>query len=352
MTVKQKPKETTSKPLIYQAKNGAIELRSNIKTETIWASKMQIAQIFGVDRSVVSKHIKNIFSDKELDEKVVCAKFAHTTSHGAIEGKTQTKNLEHYNLDIILAVGYRTKSSLAIEFRKWATKTLKKHITQGFTINKKVIAQNHQKFLKAIEDVKTLTQNSENLKTGDILELIKSFSYTWFSLDSFDKGSFPKTGTKRSITVTAKDLQQDIAKLKAELIAKKEAAAIFATEKNKGALEGILGNVFQSAFGEDVYPSLEEKAAHLLYFIVKNHPFNDGNKRSGAFAFIWFLRKAGLKFLDKISPQTLASLTILIAESNPKEKDKMVGLVLMFLRSEENIISSKSSQKKNSKNGK
>lgn len=327
--------QNENKPLIYQTKDGAIELRSNTKTETIWASKMQIAQIFGVDRSVVSKHIKNIFSDKELDEKVVRANFAHTTSHGAIKGKTQTKNLEHYNLDIILAVGYRTKSSLAVEFRKWATKTLKKHITDGFTINKKVIAQNHQKFLKAIEDIKTLSQDSKNLKAGDVLDLIKSFSYTWFSLDSFDKGEFPSQGTKKSISINAKELQQDIAKLKAELIAKKEASTIFATEKNQGALEGILGNVFQSAFGQDVYQSLEEKAANLLYFIVKNHPFNDGNKRSGAFAFIWFLRKSGLQFLDRISPETLASLTILIAESNPKEKDKMIGLVLMLLRSDE-----------------
>lgn len=342
-----KNKHLANQTLVYQAKDGAIELRSNIKTETIWANKMQIAQIFGVDRSVVSKHIKNIFSDKELDEKVVRANFAHTTSHGAIKGKTQTKSLEHYNLDIILAVGYRTKSSLAVEFRKWATKTLKKHITDGFTVNKKVIAQNHQKFLKAIEDIKTLSQDSKNLKAGDVLDLIKSFSYTWFSLDSFDKGEFPSQGTKKSISVNAQELQQDIAKLKAELIAKKEASAIFATEKNRGALEGILGNVFQSAFGQDVYESLEEKAANLLYFIVKNHPFNDGNKRSGAFAFIWFLQKAKFEFQSKISPQTLASLTILIAESNPKEKDKMIGLVLMLLRSDEK--KAKKTRKKNEK---
>ena len=321
-----------SQPLIYQAKDGAIELKSFVKMQTIWASKKQIAQIFGVDRSVVSKHIKNIFLDQELDQKVVCANFAQTTSHGAIKGKVQTNNLEHYNLDIILAVGYRTKSSLAIEFRKWATRTLKKHITEGFTINKKLISQNHQKFLKAIEDIKILSNNNKNLKTGDVLELIKSFSYTWFSLDNFDKGKFPIIGSKKSIKINAKELMQDIAILKAELIAKKEATAIFATEKNQGALEGILGNVFQSVFGEDAYSSLEKKAANLLYFIVKNHPFNDGNKRSGAFAFIWFLQKAKFEFQSKINPQTLAILTILIAESNPKEKDKIIGLILTLLK--------------------
>jgi len=324
--------QLASQPLIYQAKDGAIELKSFVKTQTIWASKKQIAQIFGVDRSVVSKHIKNIFLDQELDQKVVCANFAQTTSHGAIKGKAQTNNLEHYNLDIILAVGYRTKSSLAIEFRNWATRTLKKHITEGFTINKKLISQNHQKFLKAIEDIKILSNNNKNLKTGDVLELIKSFSYTWFSLDNFDKGKFPIIGSKKSIKINAKELMQDIAILKAELIAKKEATAIFATEKNQGALEGILGNVFQSVFGEDAYSSLEKKAANLLYFIVKNHPFNDGNKRSGAFAFIWFLQKAKFEFQSKINPQTLAILTILIAESNPKEKDKIIGLILTLLK--------------------
>ena len=321
-----------SQPLIYQAKDGSIELKSFVKMQTIWASKKQIAQIFGVDRSVVSRHIKNIFLDQELDQKVVCANFAQTTSHGAIKGKAQTNNLEHYNLDIILAVGYRTKSSLAIEFRKWATRTLKKHITEGFTINKKLISQNHQKFLKAIEDIKILSNNNKNLKTGDVLELIKSFSYTWFSLDNFDKGKFPIIGSKKSIKINSKELMQDIAILKAELIAKKEATAIFATEKNQGALEGILGNVFQSVFGEDAYSSLEKKAANLLYFIVKNHPFNDGNKRSGAFAFIWFLQKAKFEFQSKINPQTLAILTILIAESNPKEKDIIIGLILTLLK--------------------
>lgn len=331
-----KNKKITKQTLVYQAKDGAIELKLDKKNETIFANVNQIADLFGVQRPAITKHLRNIFADEELNEKVVSSILELTTSHGAITGKKQVQKVKYYNLDAIISVGYRVNSKQATNFRIWATKTLKKYLTDGVAINKKLISQNHQKFLKAIEDIKTLSQDSKNLKAGDILDLIKSFSYTWFSLDSFDKGEFPTGGTKKSISVDAKELEQDIAKLKAELIAKKEATAIFATEKNQGALEGILGNVFQSAFGEDVYPSLEEKAAHLLYFIVKNHPFNDGNKRSGAFAFIWFLRKSGLQFLDRISPETLASVTILIAESNPKEKDKMVGLVLMLLKREEN----------------
>lgn len=325
-----KNKKITKQTLVYQAKDGAIELKLDKKNETILANLNQIAELFGVQKAAISKHLSNIFKEGELENDSVVSILETTASD------SKTYKVSYYNLDAIISVGYRVNSKQATNFRIWATKTLKKYLINGVAINKKLISQNHQKFLKAIEDIKTLSQDSKNLKAGDILDLIKSFSYTWFSLDSFDKGEFPKQGTKKSISVSAKELEQDIAKLKAELIAKKEATAIFATEKNQGALEGILGNVFQSAFGEDVYPSLEEKAAHLLYFIVKNHPFNDGNKRSGAFAFIWFLRKSGLQFLDRISPETLASVTILIAESNPKEKDKMVGLVVMLLKREEN----------------
>ncbi len=324
-----KNKKITKQTLVYQAKDGAIELKLDKKNETILANLNQIAELFGVQKAAISKHLSNIFKEGELENDSVVSILETTASDG------KNYKVSYYNLDVIISVGYRVNSKQATNFRIWATKTLKKYLTNGVAINKKLISQNHQKFLKAIEDIKTLSQDSKNLKAGDVLDLIKSFSYTWFSLDSFDKGEFPTQGTKKSISVDAKELEQDIAKLKAELITKKEATAIFATEKNKGALEGILGNVFQSAFGFDAYPSLEEKAAHLLYFIVKNHPFNDGNKRSGAFAFIWFLRKSGLQFLDRISPETLASLTILIAESNPKEKDKMVGLVLMLLKREE-----------------
>jgi death-on-curing family protein len=331
-----KNKHLANQTLVYQAKDGAIELKADIKNQNIWASQAQIVSLFKIDQSVASRHIKNIFKDGEVEAKSNMQKMHIANSD---------KPVAFYSLDIILAVGYRANSKTAIEFRKWATKTLKKYLTDGIAINKKLISQNHQKFLKAIEDIKNLSQDSKNLKAGDVLDLIKSFSYTWFSLDSFDKGEFPSQGTKKSISVNAKELIQDIAKLKAELIVKKEASEIFATEKTQGALEGILGNVFQSAFGENVYQSLEEKAANLLYFIVKNHPFNDGNKRSGAFAFIWFLQKAKFEFQSKISPQTLASLTILIAESNPKEKDKMIGLVLMLLRSDEK--KTKKTRKKN-----
>ena len=319
--------------VIYQAENGAIELRTDYTLDTIWASKKQIAALYNVDRSVISRHIKNILNDKELDEKVVCAKFAHTTSHGAIEGKKQQTIVEHYNLDIILSVGYRTKSIKAIAFRKWATKILKEHITKGFTINTNLLEKNKILFLRTLEDLKQLTQNNQNIETKEVLTLIQSFSNTFFALDSYDKNEFPNKGTKQEIVTSAKELVQDLQQLKNELIQKGEATELFAQEKKQGNLEGIFGSVFQSVFGEDAYPTVEKKAAHLLYFIIKNHPFNDGNKRSGAFSFIWLLQKANYDFRAKISPETLTTLTILIAESNPADKDKMVGIVQLLLNS-------------------
>ncbi len=326
------PKKTQKQLVIYQGKSGAIEFRGDFDKETIWGTRKQIAEVFGVDRSVVTKHIKNIFKDKELDKKVVCAKFAQTTQHGAMKGKTQTKEVEFYNLDIVLAVGYRTNSSKAIEFRKWATQTLKQHILDGYTINKKRIGTNYEKFMRAVADVKALLPAGNRVTTEDVLELINAFAGTWFSLDAYDTDTFPRAGTtKKKVRFTAEELSKALGELKRELITKKQATELFGQEKNSGAVEGIIGNVFQTAFGKDVYPSAEKKAAHLLYFMIKNHPFTDGNKRSGAFAFVWFLRKAGL-LRASLTPEALTALTLLIAESNPKDKDKMVGVVLLLLR--------------------
>jgi death-on-curing family protein len=307
---------------IYQAKDGAIELKQDSQKETIWVNQNDLAFLYEKDQSVISRHINNIFKDKEIDKKSNMQKMHIANSD---------KPVEFYSLDIILAVGYRTNSARAIEFRKWATKTLKQHITKGFTINESILKKKENLYLQALEDLRLLSGNNKNIKTEDILELIKSFSYTWFSLESYDKNKFPKKGTEKSVKITADDLKNDLQKLKQELVERKEATEIFGQERQQGSLGGIVGNVFQTVFGRDAYQTLEEKSAHLLYFIVKNHPFVDGNKRSGAFAFVWFLQKAGLDFKSKITPQTLATLTILVAESDPKEKDKMVGIILLLL---------------------
>jgi len=310
--------------VIYQTKTGSIELKGDIRKENIWANQKQISQLFGIDRTVVTKHINKIIRDKEIDEKSNVQNMHIANSD---------KPVIFYSLDVILAVGYRTNSKIAINFRKWATKTLKSHITEGYTLNKKVIARNYDKFIKSVEDVKRLLPSNSSLSTNDTLELIKFFAGTWFSLDAYDKSEFSKKGlTKKQVKITANDLNSAILDLKKNLLYKKEATDIFASERMKDSLKGIVGNVLQGFGGKDLYPTVEEKAAHLLYFVVKNHPFVDGNKRSGAFAFVWFLNKARILNKNEFTPEALTALTILVAESNPKDKERIVGLILNLLK--------------------
>jgi prophage maintenance system killer protein/prophage antirepressor-like protein len=310
--------------IIYQGTNGEISFKGDFKKETIWATQAQIVSLFGVDQSVVSRHINNIFKDREIDGKSNMQKMHIANSD---------KPVILYSLDVVLAVGYRTNSSVAIQFRKWATKTLREHITKGFTINKKILSKNYDEFLQAVESVKKLLPIDSQFQSSDALELIKLFASTWFSLDAYDKSNLPKSGlTKKQVKITADELVTALAKLKNDLLKKKEASELFGQERQVNSIEGIVGNVFQAVFGKDVYSSTEEKAAHLLYFIVKNHPFVDGNKRSGAFAFVWFLNKAKLLNPAKITPQALTALTLLIAESKPQSKDQMIGLVILLLK--------------------
>jgi len=308
--------------VIYQAPNGAIELRGDTQHETMWATQAQIADVFIVDRSVVTKHIKNIFQSHEVDQESNVQKMHIPNSD---------KPVTYYSLDIILAVGYRTNSSQAIAFRQWATKTLRNYIVKGYAINKNRVGKNYNSFIRAVDSIRMLLPQTMQ-DTGTILSLIQTFADTWISLRAYDEGKFKKgRATKKIITLTASDIIANIAELKNILIKKGEATDIFAVEKSVGSIEGIIGNVFQSFNGEDVYPSIEEKASHLLYFVVKNHPYIDGNKRSGAFIFVWFLKKMGKLNIKRLTPDTLTALTLLVAESNPKDKDKMTALVTMLL---------------------
>ncbi len=316
-----------NKIVIYQARNGAIELRGDASRETLWATLDQIAEVFGRDKSVISRHLKNIFGEGELNRNSVVAKNATTAADGKIY------QVEYYNLDAILSVGYRVNSKTATQFRQWATKTLREHITKGYTINRKRIARNYEAFMKTVADVQALLPEHVALNPKSILELIKEFSSTWMSLDAYDKESLTAIGsTKREVKLTGAELAEAIASLRAELIKKGEATDIFAHERTAGSIEGIVGNVMQSLGGKPVYTSIEEKAAHLLYFMVKNHPFADGNKRSGAFSFIWFLRKVRVKTVRNINPGALTALTLLSDESDPRKKDQMVALITQILK--------------------
>jgi prophage maintenance system killer protein/prophage antirepressor-like protein len=314
-----------SEVVIYN--DGRFSIEISVDDDTLWMDAEQIASIFDVNRPAIVKHIGNIYKSGELDKESTCSILEQV----AKDGKKRKKN--YYNLDMVISVGYRVNSLKATKFRRWATNILKEHITKGYTINRDRLRKNYDEFLRVVEEIKLLSKNTQNVRVEDVLELIKSFSATWFGLDSYDREALPKEGiTKVNLSYEVDKLYQDIDTFKEELIKRGEASEIFATEKTPKSLEGIVGNVFQSVFGEDAYPSVEEKAAHLLYFIVKNHPFNDGNKRTGAFSFVWLLKRAGVDVAEYINPNALTALTLLIAESNPTDKDRMVGLVLLMLR--------------------
>ena len=319
-----KPKKDV---VIYQAKNGALELKGDFGHETVWATLDQISEVFGRDKSVISRHFKNIFNEGELDKNSVVAKNATTAQDGKIY------QVEYYNLDAILSVGYRVNSKTATQFRQWATKTLREHITKGYTINRKQIGKNYDAFMKSVADIQALLPEHVTLDPKGVLDLIKEFAGTWMSLDAYDKDMLTVVGsTKKAIKLTGAELTNAIMNLRDELLKKGEATEIFAHERTTGSIEGIVGNIMQSFGGQAVYATAEEKAAHLLYFMIKNHPFTDGNKRSGAFAFVWFLRKTNIKTMKNINPSALTALTLLIAESRPEKKEQMVALVTQMLK--------------------
>lgn len=319
----------SQKPVVFQAKNGAIELSLSENKNTMLASLNQIAEIFGVQKAAVSKHIKNIFDTEELVSSATVS-ILETVQK---EGKREVlRSIEYYNLDMIISVGYRINSKNATYFRIWATKTLKDHITKGYTLNKKIISKNYEEFLNSINEIKALLPEGNFSDIKNVLELVNAFAGTWLTLDSYDKENYSKDKiTKKKVNLTANELTLALLELRNELIKKDEATEIFAVDRNKESLEGIIGNVMQSFGGADVYVSIEEKAVHLLYFIIKNHPFIDGNKRSGAFAFVWFLNKYKLLNKEKISPEALSAIALLIAESNPEHKDKIIKLVMSLI---------------------
>jgi len=322
--------ERKKEVVIYQAKSGAIELKGDFSKETFWATQAQIAEMFDVTPQNVTLHLGNIFKDKELEIKATCKESLQVQ----IEGKRKIeRNVKLYNLDAIIAVGYRINSTVGTKFRQWATKTLRTHIVDGYTINRSRIGKNYDAFMKSVGDIQALLPEHVMLDPKSVLELIKEFASTWVSLDAYDKESLTAIGsTKKAVKLGGEELVEAISHLRSELMKNKEATEIFARDRKSGSVEGIVGNVMQSFGKKSLYPTIEEKAANLLYFIVKDHPFVDGNKRSGAFAFIWFLRKAKAKNMQSINPGALTALTLLVAESTPTKKDQVVALITQILK--------------------
>ena len=313
----------------YQAKSGALELRQDLEKETIWATQGEMARIFGVNPQAVTRHLQHIYKEKELSKKATCSKMEQVQ----IEGKRRVRRtVEAYNLDAIIAVGYRINSVVGTKFRQWATKMLRQHITDGYTINKARIVSHYQQFIEATKNIQQLLPDGATIDTSDVLELVNLFADTWLSLEAYDKNVLPTKGTtKKRVELTAETLAASLAELKVMLTQKGEATELFGAERAAGSVVGIVGNVMQSFGGKDLYETAEEKAAHLLYFIVKNHPFTDGNKRNGAYAFVWFLHQARILDTKRLTPPALTALTILVAESNPRDKEKIIHLVLTLL---------------------
>lgn len=316
--------------VIYQTKTGAIEFRGDFSKETIWATLDQIAKVFGRDKSVISRHLRNIYKEGELDSKATVAKNATVQ----IEGKRRVERvIEYYNLDAIISIGYRVNSKIATKFRQWATKILRTYVSEGFVVNKNRIAKNYGQFMEAVENIKHLLPAGAPIDHASVLELISTFADTWLSLDAYDKDNLAAKGvTKKSVVFTAEQLSNALLNFKHTLIKKGEATELFGSERKAESISSIVGNVMQSFGGKPMYPTIEEKAAHLLYFMVKNHPFVDGNKRSGAYSFIWFLNRVKALDRSKITPPALTALTLFVAESDPKNKERMIKLILQLLK--------------------
>ena len=308
--------------------NQNVKLEVNMKDETVWLSLDQMAKLFDRDRTVIKRHINNVFKEKELNEKEVCAKFAHTTIHGAITNKTQTREIDYYNLDMIISVGYRVKSKNGIIFRKWANKILKDYLLQGYALNKKRLEYLEKK-IKLIDIANRIDEELENKDAKEILKVIGNYSKALDLLDDYDHRTLVKPkGNDSKKRIKYDDCLDIISKLKFN-----EKSDIFAIEKDRG-LEAIIGDIYLTFDGNDVYKSVEEKASNFLYMIVKNHVFVDGNKRIAATMFIYFLNFYDILYKDGkqvIDNNALASLTLMIAESNPKEKEVIIDLIMNFL---------------------
>lgn len=304
-------------------KNGELELEVMVSEdrENVWLSQDQMATLFDVDRSRVTRHIKNIYEDDELDENSTCAENALVQT----EGKRKVKRtIKIYNLDMILAVGYRVKSPNGIIFRKWATSILKDYMIKGYTINQKRLDALH----KTVEIQTKILASTLELDEKEVLNVIETYANALSLLDDYDHGLLSKPeGTDFIYRLSYQECRELIDKMKFD-------SDVFGIEKEEGKLNGILAAVYQNVFGQELYPSIEEKAANLLYFLIKDHPFADGCKRIGATIFLEFLNKNNHLIIEGapiISNSALVAITLMIAESRPEEKETMISLVMNFL---------------------
>lgn len=329
--MKNKNLEQLQDIVVFRPKGNKVSVEVKLKDETVWLTQAQMAELFLTERSVVTKHLRNILQSKELRKDSVCAFFAHTAADG------KTYNTQFYNLDMIISVGYRVNSKRGTQFRIWATSILKQHLIQGYTINEKrlkehtaslKILQNAVKMLADLSQRKALTSDEA---TG-LFAVIRDYSYGLDVLDDYDHG---RIEIKSATAKEAYQLSYDEGiHLVQQMRQKFGGSSLFGHEKD-GSFKSSLGAIYQTFGGKDLYPSVEEKAANLLYLVVKNHSFSDGNKRIAAALFVWFLdrnkilyKKDGSK---RIADNALVAITLMIAESQSKEKDIITALVVNLI---------------------
>jgi len=320
--------------IIYQTADGSTSLDVKLEQETIWLNQKQIAELFGTKRPAITKHLKNIFLSGELEENRVCSILEHTTPHGAMADKTQTTEVKYYNLDAILSVGYRVNSKNATRFRIWANKVLKEYLIKGYVVKENIKLEQYEdlkqtiKVLANVLDHKTL----EYSEATGLLRVVTDYAYALDTLDRYDyqQLKIDKTTNKEQFTATYENAIATIEELRKKF----GGSSLFGNEKDQ-SFKGSIGTIYQTFGGQELYPSVEEKAAMLLYLVTKNHSFSDGNKRIAAFLFLWFMERNGILYNSdrskRIGNNALVALTLMIAESRTEEMDTMVKVIVNLI---------------------
>ena len=327
--------QTNDKIVIYQTADGNTQIDVRLENETVWLSQAQMAFLFQKDRSVITRHINNIFKEGELNKDEVCAFFAHTTPHGAIKGKTQLQETAFYSLDVIISVGYRVKSQRGTQFRIWANRVLKDYLVKGYAINEKLRKEQIGELRQLVGMLGRTIQNQpllSNDETNALFDVVTDYTYALDTLDNYDyqRLSIGDTTKESTFHATYDNAMQAIHSLKERF----GESSLFGNEKDD-SFKSSIGQIYQTFDGVELYPSTEEKAAMLLYLVTKNHSFSDGNKRIAATLFLWFLNNNHILYREdgskRIADNTLVALTLMIAESRPEEKDVMVKVVVNLI---------------------
>ena len=320
--------------VIYKDKNNSIQLEVRMDSDMIWLTRKQLATLFGRDYKTISKHINNALKE-ELADEVVVAKFENTTKHGAIEGKTQTHEKEYFNLEMVTSVGYRVKSTRGIQFRKWANKILKDYLVKGYAVSDRIRKEQIGELRQLVGMLGRTIQSQtllSNDETNALFAVVTDYTYALDTLDSYDyeRLTIDKTTKQEPFHATYENAMEAINSLRDKF----GGSALFGNEKDD-SFKSSIGQIYQTFGGDELYPSVEEKAAMLLYLVTKNHSFSDGNKRIAATLFLWFLNNNGVLYREdgskRIADNTLVALTLMIAESRTEEKDVMVKVVVNLI---------------------